>query len=446
MRKHLSSILPIVVAGILLAGACSAGGSDDEDTSGSGGTDATVATEATAPSATFPDDPRADGVTDDAIKVGVTYVDLAALGDVVDLDHGDYEAAYQAVADDINADGGINGREIELVFAPVVPIGTAPADEACTKLTQDEQVFAVLGFMIDDTPLCYVATHNTPAIGGVITQARLDQATAPWFSNVAGAETVTTGLVEAFAADGAFDDATVGVIAVADDQDLMDDVTIPALEAQGVEVAESAVIDAPADDQAAALQQVGVIAERFEAAGVDTVVTVANAALPTARGFEATTFRPRLLATGSESLATYINASDGFDADVVEDALSGGYATGIVQFDDPAMADCLTVVEDATGVTVPDPETLSPGDPELHVSVFAACMQLTMFRQIAEAAGDELNNGTFGQAGYALGETEIPGAAGPATFGPESLDGAMPIYLLRFDADAGRLLSDTEPT
>ncbi len=436
MTRHLT----IAIAGVLLAAGCAAGGGDD------GADDTSAATEATAPTATFPADPRATGVTDDTIRLGVTYVDLEALGDVVDIDHGDYEAAYQTVADDINADGGINGRRLELVFAPVVPIGTAPADEACTRLTEDEEVFAVTGFMIDDAPLCYVGLHDTPAIGGVISQARLDQAEAPWFSTVAGAESVTARLVEAFATDGAFEGASVGVVAVADDQALMDDVTVPALEAADVEVVETAIIDAPADDQAAALQQVGVIAERFEAAGIDTVVTVANAALTTAQGLEATTYRPRLLATGFESLAAYITAADGFDPSVVAGSISGGYATAGIQYDDPAMTECAAPVEAETGVTLPDPASVPPGDPEPFVSVYAACLQLELFRQIAEAAGDELNNGTFGAAGYALGETRLPGDGGSATYGPDSLDGNLPIYLLRYDEAEERLLSDTEPT
>lgn len=307
-------------------------------------------------------------------------------------------------------------------------------------------MFAVLGFLIDDTPLCYVELHDTPAIGGVITQARLDRATAPWFSNVAGAETLTSRLVEAFAADGAFDDASVGVISLPADQGLMEELTVPTLEDQGIEVADSAVIDAPDDDQVAALARVGVIAERFQAAGVDTVVTVGNAALTTAQGFEATAYRPRLLATGFESLATYVTAQGGFDETVVESALSGGFATSRVQFDDPLMQDCVSVVEEATGETVPDPADNQPGDPEPFVSVFAACMQLNLFRQIAEAAGEELDNGTFGQAGYDLGEIELPGAGGPATYGPDTLDGGMPLYLLRFDEAEGRLVSDDEPT
>jgi hypothetical protein len=441
MRRHLT----IAVAGLLLVAACTSG-DDGGSSADAGATDGSVATEATAPSATFPPNPRADGVTEDTITLGVTYVDLEALGDIVDIDHGDYEAAYQAVADDINASGGINGRQLELAFAPVTPIGTDSSDAACVELTEDVGVFAVVGFMIDEAPLCYVDLHDTPAIGGLITQERLDRATAPWFSNIVGAESAASRLVAAFDDDGAFEGATVGVISLAADQAVMEDVTIPTLEERGVEVVDQAVIDVPDNDQAAALAQVGIIAERFQAAGIDTVVTVANAALTTAQGLEATGFRPRLLATGFESLAAYVNGAGGFDATVVDDALTGGYATSRVQYEDPLMQDCAAVVEAATGETLPDPADAAPGDPEPYVSVFAACMQLPLFAQIAAAAGDDLDNGTFGQAGYALGEIELPGAGGPATYGPDSLDGDMPIYLLRLDEAEGRLVSDAEPT
>ena len=437
MRKL---VVTIVAAGLLVAG-CTAG-SDD---SGSGGGDAEESA-AAAPSAEFPPDPRADGVTDDTIRLGITYVDLESLGDVVDIDHGDYQAAYNAVIDDINADGGINGRRIEPVFAPVVPIGTAPADEACVKLTEDEQVFAVVGFLLDDTPLCYLSLHNTPVVGGVITEERLGQAEAPWFGVVPGVEHVTTDLIAAFADDGVFEEARVGVIALPADESLMNEVTVPALEDAGVEVVDAAVIDADPDDQAAALQQVGVIAERFESEDIDTLVVVGNAALTTAQGLERLDYRPRLASTGFESLASYVVSEGGFDAEVVRDAITGGYATSGVQYDESDMQECASLVEDATGEPLPDPDTVAPGEPEPYVSAFAACLQLSAFRAIAEGAGEDLNNGTFGQAGYDLGEVDLPGDGGGATYGPDSLDGDMPIYLLRFGEEEGRLVSDQEPT
>ena len=156
------SVSILAAAGIVLVG-CTAGSSDDTASTDAPATaapdttaDTTVATdptqpadtaatndstpevttaESSAPPETFPTGP-APGVTDATIKVGITYVDLKAIGDVASLNHGDYELAYRAVIDDINANGGINGRTIEPVFAPVNPIGTEPAEAACVQLTR----------------------------------------------------------------------------------------------------------------------------------------------------------------------------------------------------------------------------------------------------------------------------------------------------------------------
>ena len=87
------------------------------------------------------------GVTKDEIKVGVTYIDFSSIRDIVDIDHGDYEAAYRAVIEDVNTSGGIDGRKIAPVFAAVSPVGTVAEQEACVKLTEDEKVFAAIGIL-----------------------------------------------------------------------------------------------------------------------------------------------------------------------------------------------------------------------------------------------------------------------------------------------------------
>ena len=98
------------------------------------------------------------------------------------INHGDYEAAYTAVIDDINADGGINGRTLEAVFAPVDPSSPTSTDETCTRLTQDEQVFVALGLFFGEAIMCFVNVNETAVIGGEMTDDRLAQARAPWFA------------------------------------------------------------------------------------------------------------------------------------------------------------------------------------------------------------------------------------------------------------------------
>src|SRR5436309_2225961 len=82
----------------------------------------------------------------------------------------------RAAIADLNKQGGINGRKVVPVFAAIDPLGTAPAQEACIKLTEDEKVFAVMSFFNADAPLCFVDSHDTPLLGGQTTPANLSHA------------------------------------------------------------------------------------------------------------------------------------------------------------------------------------------------------------------------------------------------------------------------------
>ena len=222
----------------------------------------------------------APGVTDDTVKVGVTYVDLASLGEVVNIDHGDYEVAYQALFDDINASGGINGRMIEPVFAPVSPVGSEGAEAACVQLTQDDPVFVVTGFFLDDAVLCPLEAHQTAVIGSTMTAERLERAEAPWFT-AEGSTDLQNDIVRAFADAGEFD-GTLGVYAGPGEAAQLNDVVLPLLDELGVEVAASAAGDASAanaGDITAANAATAVIAERFESSGVDQVLLLGTAGL-----------------------------------------------------------------------------------------------------------------------------------------------------------------------
>ena len=75
----------------------------------------------------------APGVTPTSIKVGITYPDVAAISNIINVDPGNYPVAYTTLVKQINSRGGINGRKITPVYAPVDPLGTAGAATACTE-------------------------------------------------------------------------------------------------------------------------------------------------------------------------------------------------------------------------------------------------------------------------------------------------------------------------
>ena len=82
------------------------------------------------------------------------------------LNWGDNQGQYQEAIDAVNEAGGVLGRQIDPVFVFVDPLSQTGYEEACVQLTQDEQVFAVIGFTRPaDAALCYADTGDTPFVG-----------------------------------------------------------------------------------------------------------------------------------------------------------------------------------------------------------------------------------------------------------------------------------------
>ena len=426
--KPVRSVASITVVGALLVGACTSG---DDDGEGAGST-----TESTAASAPTPTGP-APGVTDDTIKVGVTFVDTASLvASGLNYDLGDHEAVYRALFDAINADGGIHGRQIEPVFAPINPTNPAPAEAKCVELTEDEDVFVVTGFFLADAVNCPVATHATAVVGGEMNPERLEGAEAPWITWTAD-DDQPKAVLQALDDRGELD-GTIGVWAAARDEATTDDVVLPMLEELGVEVAESAIAVAAADDQAAQQSEQATIAQRFDAAGVDTVVLVGESAQgwPTIMS-EDTSYRPQLLFLDVTAAVAFSTNEATTDTSILEGTLSGGgYGPDQARFDEPAMQECIQTLEDQ-GVDTPTPEA-SGDDPsdQPYQAAFQACPDVVLLRALLEAAGEELNYGTLAAAIDGLDVT-IPGDPTPRTYGPPpDADGAPSAYLFGWDEGA----------
>jgi ABC-type branched-subunit amino acid transport system substrate-binding protein len=218
----------------------------------------------------------AQGVTPTTVKVGITYPDVAAVKNLVSVDPGNYQEAYQALIDKINARGGINGRKIIPVFAAVNPLGTAPAATACTELTEDDRVFAVMGFFQTPDTACYVETHDTPLIGASVSGVSRSQAVAPWFNFELSDNDLIPKEMSVFKQEGVFVGKRVAVMGEAADQTDVG-LVVPALRKLGVDVVATAINDVPTTDTAASTSQYALIAQRFESAGANVVVAAVPA-------------------------------------------------------------------------------------------------------------------------------------------------------------------------
>ncbi len=373
------------------------------------------------------------GVSKDDIKLGVTYVDLDAIRDVTDISHGDYKTTYNAVIDELNKKGGINGRKVVPVFAPINPIGTAPAQEACVKLTEDEKVFAAVGFFYFDGPLCYVAQHDTPILGGTMNPTYLQQAKAPWMTLDSGPE-VTPRAVDALVKSGDLK-GKIGIVGVAtEEKNLLDAAVLPALKRNGIKNT-VAIIDAPLNDTVAATQQAGTIAEKFKSEGLKTVLLVGATPSAFSNALKNTDYRPKLVGT---PFSTFQGAALNKATDP---ALWKGSATADIaaDFNDPSLQQCYGTVEKATGKTIV--ERPEPGTPDYQASARAACQYISLFSQLAGAAGKDLTVAGFGKAAAKLGSVTIPGL-GTIKYDPKTHTWAQPLWTYTYDPTTQQLVQD----
>ncbi len=223
----------------LVAAACAG---DDADTTTAEPPSTSTASSTTVPvdgSTTSSTEPVAltaswTGVTEDTIRLGVVTIDYAQLREpgFVAIDPGDPQVVLDAYVAELNGRGGILGRRVEAHLETVLPIGTTEAEEACLRLTEDLEVFAVLGAfegLAQEANPCITDLHETIQVGGAPTPEQLDRARAPWISDRMGAERRMTGAV-ALMDDADLFGERIAVAAVADEQRLAEHLVIAELQ------------------------------------------------------------------------------------------------------------------------------------------------------------------------------------------------------------------------
>jgi hypothetical protein len=377
-----------------------------------------------------------NGVTSTTIKVGITYPDVAAIASIINVNPGDYKVAYTTLINQINSRGGINGRKIVPVFAPVDPLGTSGAATACTHLTEDESVFAVLGFFQAADLDCYLVRHDTPIIGTSLTAAQSSQAKAPWFNNIISDSDLIPKEMAIFKQEGAFTGKKIGVVGTSPDQAEMN-LVIPALHKVKANVVQTAVNSVSQADTVAFNQEYGVIAEKFQSAGVNTVVAVGNAGASWAQALQLnqSTYHPRIVATDYVDLDAYVTNKLGYEQSIIKDGLTaGGYAPVADVWNDPAMKRCIATIQAAEpGAPINDPVSATSSTPVTWTAPELACQQMALFSDFAKAAGKTLTNQTLAKGAKSISKVMIPGGGGALSFPAGHGDGNGPVFVYQWN-------------
>lgn len=376
------------------------------------------------------------GVTADAIAIGYTQIDFDQLRDEfsIDLNFQNGEQVLEALVDDLNERGGINGRRVDATVRTYVPIGAASAEELCIRFTEDEPVFAVLGGfggLASDVNSCIADRHATALIGGTWTEAQHAEAEAPWLRADMTLARRSVGFAEALGDGGHLDDhdRIAIVSSTAANEPFLGDVEA-ALRAGGSEVVLNATVSA-----AGGADEVRTLLERAQSSGATAVFySGLNPALyPAMADFDFQYFFEDATTTEA-SLRDFLRGGGQLDI------LSNGPYPYPYR-DDAEMAECIDIVEERTDIVVEDPNTLADDQPNWWEAVSRACQNLRLFELVAVAAGPVLTNDSFRDAAEQVGSISLPGIAS-GSLAPGKYDAADVSSMVEwdptlFDGDGG---------
>lgn len=461
-RFRLLSVMLVVLA--LFAAACGDDGGDAGDTATESTTTSTEAPDGTtAP----PDDsgttaPPVDdvepfdsyrGVTADTITIGVTSTDLDELRDLglVDVNNGDVPLIWDTLIADINARGGVAGRQLEIVYREYNPVFTASADDACIELTQDNEVFIVMGGIAGpaiDSILCFVEQNAHMMIGGTHTPAHFPRREAPWVAITMSAERRHRGTLELYQELGLLD----GKVATYDDssehQSVTEDVVLPALADLGIDVVESFTSTIPQGDEVALADQAEIYAEVIKDEGIDTLIIVQSQLAFGIAHMREAGFEGNIVAIDTGEQVLTIGGFDERDPSTYDGTYAPMGPSRDEAWDLPASQACYDILRDAEGIDVKHPDEVPDGEPNWAGGMAVPCAYLSIFEAAANRAGGDLNPDTFLAGVDAIGEIDLAGITF-ASLGPDKYDANDALRIGQFDStvgETGSLVPITEVT
>ena len=383
------------------------------------------------------------GVTATTIRVGIPYVDVAAVKAVgVDINWGSVPDAFNAVIRNINAQGGINGRKIVPYIVAVNPTGPAAAASACTKLTQDDVIFVAISPLM---PTCYLQ-HDVPVVGAVLpsgngssvakdfTATPPDNAYDPLELSIFDKQRVFKGKKVAVFGGNPSDQQEAKLV-----QSVLGKLHIP--------VVTSAIDSAPEGDLAASNSQVQVIAQKFQSAGANEVVAVGDGSATWAQGLSdiQSSYNPPWVATNEGDFSGDVGGN--FSPVYLKNVVTSSPLTPPAEiWNNPGTQKCVALDRkdypsnhiNAYSATLPESEVTFMG-------IELACTDMALFTDIAKAAGKNLTVASFIKAGYGLRNVHLPGTNAPISFGPNRPYALGPVYMVHYDPSSKALVFANKP-
>jgi hypothetical protein len=375
------------------------------------------------------------GVTATSVKIGMIIPDLGSLGDFgFGVNAPDVQGKYQAVVDQVNETGGLNGRKIVPVFRKVDVVDQNKMRQACLAFANDDKVFSVvaIGGFYGPAVRCLTIDTRTPfvnftpsftsdyrAAGGYLVSLRQDNVrdSANLADRLNGAGLLKGRKIGILNASGFTEASRQGFKAVAK-------------QLGGTVVSEYTL----SGDVQQASGQIPVAVNQFQRDGVDTVVLAVNFIYGTqfVQTAENQGARFRYHASDDQGASTDAwlqNMPASFDGTIGISSLQNGEArVGIPEH--TADRQCVANYLKRPYAKKFDPKDRTSSD---YGATGLTCGVLQVTAAAARAAGPDLTRARFVAAVQTLGTMDLPTLSGPATFSRGKVNGGDHHHLVQAD-------------
>lgn len=345
------------------------------------------------------------GVTASSVKIGISLVDFSCIEQFVNQIRVNQDQVYDAFIDYVNTHGGLAGRKVVPDFQSFCPIQNTQALALCTKFTEDDHVFAVIGNFVDfsgDAQTCVAKDHDTVLMTFQLSQAIINES-PPGLIVLPGATPERTDgvLLSLMQKQHTLDGKKVAVLGELVSQSIVDQSVVPGLKRLGVPMGDTAILDVTGADTSEAQSQLDSFIEKWKSEGVNALF-VSGTQVSSQQFIEKIRSEmPNVL------LITDDSASDvlGYGQQEKEEGRNPNPYEGIITAGGPTDAEydqsanwkfCASVYQQETGKVAPDAAAVVPGPNgktlDTYGSINDACQLLLEFQQIADRVGKNLNN------------------------------------------------------
>jgi len=415
--KMLLKMFAVSATLALVASACGDDGTTSTDETTTTTEAATTTTEAsTDPGETTTTEPAAltaswKGVTPETVSIGVSILDFDALRDMglQDFGWGDQRLIWEFFIERMNERGGVAGRQVDAELEFYNPAFASEAETACVRMTEDREVFAVIGAFLgpaESATPCLTRQEDLVVFNGTMTVDLLAGAESVWVIDGAAGRRRIPIFFELLDQAGYVDGQKVAVVSGNENESDSVNVIVPILDELGLDVVLTTVNTVSTDDVIEEDRYWDTTAEKLRTEGAEVIV-INGDTTGAIRGIGRNDLDQELWVVTGDQLTNLGTTVDRADAD---GAITLAGLSAEEGWTEPGLAACVKEFTDAhPEVEVLGPLEVGEGDERWDTALGQACRWLATFETVMNAADPELTPAGVQLAYEGLGDVDLPG-------------------------------------